>query len=111
MNDEDRYLYQIIGAIWWSDVLGNTEMYREAILRDEETLRMCEERQEFRYIADVYYDIFWNYWMLKKKETLSTEEEDRCRQCLLRAYYIDQAHGGLHPRYGWRLKECYPEEL
>lgn len=111
MNDENRKLYQIASSIWLADMLGNTGRHREAIRVDEENLKQCEEEEEFRYLADVYYDIFWNYFMLKQQETLSAEEEERCRQCLLRAYYIDQAHGGLHPRYGQRLQEHYPEEL
>ena len=49
--------------------------------------------------------------MLKQQETLSVDEEEWCRQCLLRAYYIDRAHGGLHPRYEQRVQEFYPEEL
>ncbi|MBE5951322.1 MAG: hypothetical protein E7260_06960 [Lachnospiraceae bacterium] len=111
MNNENKELYQIIASVLWADMLGNIGAHREAIKMDEENLKQCEEKKEFRYLADVYYDLFWNYLMLKKQETLSAEEEERCRQCLLRAYYIDQAHGGLHPRYGQRLQECYPEEL
>lgn len=111
MNDENRKLYQIAGSIWMADMLGNTGRHREAIRVDEENLKQCEEEEEFRYMADVYYDIFWNYLMLKQQETLSAEEAERCRQCLLKAYYIDQMRGGRHPQYGRRLQECYPEEL
>lgn len=94
-----------------SDVLGNMGYHREAIAMDEETRRICEDRVEVRYLAEIYYDIFWNYYMIKKKETLTKQEEARCKECLLKAYYINKA--GYQPKelYAKRIKECYPEEI
>lgn len=111
MNSEDRKLYQIITSLCLADALGNMEKHREAIAVDEKNLMLCEGEEEWRYLADVYYDMFWNYWMIKEKETLSELEEEKCRQCLLNAYYVDKVHGELHPRFGQRLRECYPGEL
>lgn len=94
-----------------SDALGNMGLHREALEIDEETCRLCEEMLEFRYMQEIYYDIFWNYQMIKKKETLTEQEEARCKECLLKAYYINKA--GYQPKelYAKRIKECYPEEL
>lgn len=94
-----------------SDVLGNLGYHREAIAMDEETLKQCGDRGEVRYLAEVYYDIFWNYWMLKKKETLTEQEEARCKECLVEAYYVNKAWCRPKELYERRLRECYPEEL
>lgn len=94
-----------------SDVLGNRGYYREAIAMDEETLRLCEDRNERRYRAELHYSIFWCYYMLKKKETLTEQEEARCKECLLKAYYINKAWYRSKQLYEKRVKECYPEEL
>ena len=94
-----------------SDVLGNMGYYRDAIAMDEETLKLCEDRKERRYQAGVFYDIFWNYYMLKKQETLTEQEKARCKECLLKAYYISKAWYRSKPLYEKRVMECYPEEL
>lgn len=94
-----------------SDVLGNMGYHREAIAMDEETRRICEDRGEVRYLAEIYYDIFWNYYMIKKKETLTKQEEARCKECLLKAYYINKAWYQPKELYAKRIKECYPEEI
>ena len=111
MEKEYSIAYTI--CIRWriSDVLGNTGYHREAIMMDEETLKLCEDKNERRYLAEVYYDIFWNYYMLKKKETLTEQEETRCKECLLKAYYINKAWYRPKELYEKRMKECYPEEL
>lgn len=94
-----------------SDALGNMGYHREAIAIDEENRCFCEERAEFRYLAEIYYDIFWNYNMLKKKETLSEHEEDRCKECLLKAYYINKSWYPSKELYEVRVKEYYPNEI
>lgn len=111
MNRESRKLYQILSSIWLADMHGNIGEHRTAIQIDEENILLCEEEEDFRYLADVYYDLFWNYRMLKEQETLTAWEEERCKECLLRAYYINKIRGGLHNRYEQRLRECYPETL
>ena len=111
MEAEFTVAYEICVRWRISDVLGNMEFYREAIAMDEKTLELCEERNEKRYLAEVYYSIFWSYWMLKKKETLTEQEEARCKECLLKAYYISKAWYRLKPLYEKRMKECYPDEL
>lgn len=111
MDIENRVFYQMLSNLWRADACGNMGRHREAIQLDEENIRLCEEKAEFRYLADIYYDIFWNYWMLKKQEALSAVEEKRCKECLLRAYYLDKADGSFHKLYERRMKECYPEEL
>ena len=94
-----------------SDVLGNLGYYREAIAMDEETIQICENRNERRYLAELHYSIFWCYYMLKKKETLTKQEESRCKECLLKAYYINKAWYRPKELYEKRMRECYPEEL
>ena len=111
MEKEYSTAYSICVRWRLSDVLGNMEYYREAIAMDEVTLRMCEEENERRYLAEVYYDIFWNYYMLKKKETLTEQEEARCKECLLKAYYLNKAWCCPKELYERRMRECYPEEV
>lgn len=111
MESEYRIVYTIYARWRISDVLGNMGYYREAIAKDEETLKLCEDRNEHRYRAEVYYSIFWNYYMLKKQETLTEQEEARCKECLLKAYYINKALYPAKPLYERRMRECYPEEL
>ncbi len=110
METEFTAAYEICVRWRISDVLGNTGYYREAIAMDEKTLELCEQRNEKRYLAEVYYSIFWSYWMLKKKETLTEQEEARCKECLLKAYYINKAWYQPKLLYEKRIKECYPEE-
>lgn len=110
---EMEYSMAYWACIRWqlSDVFGNMGHHREAIALDEETIRQCEVKKEFRYLAELYYDIFWNYKELKKKETLIKQEETRCKECLLKAYYINKTR--LQPKmlYERKLREHYPEEL
>lgn len=94
-----------------SDVLGNLGYHREAIKMDEETCRLCEDRIELRYLAEIYYSIFWNYTMIKQRETLTEQEEARCKECLLKAYYINKAWYLPKKLYEKRVNEYYPEEL
>lgn len=111
METEYRIVYMASAQWRICDVLGNLGYHREAIELGEENRRMCEEHAEFRYLAEIYYDIFWNYKMLKKKETLTEQEEARCKECLLKAYFINTSW--FHPKklYETSIKECYPEEL
>ncbi|MBP3608861.1 MAG: hypothetical protein J6J42_00830 [Lachnospiraceae bacterium] len=110
---EQEYSLAYLVYVRWrmGDVLGNLEQHRMAIEMDEKTLKLCEEQDEFRYLAEVYYDIFWNYWMIKKKETLTEQEEARCKECLVKAYYISKAWFHSKSLYERRLRELYPEEL
>lgn len=110
---ETEYNMAYLSRARWriSDVLGNMGYHREAIALDEENRRQCEDRGEFRHLAEIYYDIFWNYWMIKKKETLTELEEARCKECLLKAYYINKAWYQPKELYAKRIKECYPEEI
>lgn len=110
---EQEYSLAYLVYVRWrmGDVLGNLEQHRMAIEMDEKTLKLCEEQDEFRYLAEVYYDIFWNYWMIKKKETLTEQEEARCKECLVKAYYINKSMYPPKSLYERRLRECYPEEL
>ena len=110
---ESEYRVGYLMSLRWrmGDVLGNVKEHRRAIEIDEKTIEMCEAEWEIRCMAEVYYDIFWNYWMIKKKETLTELEEERCRECLLKAYYINQALFPSKELYKKRLQECYPEEL
>lgn len=111
METEFTVAYEVLVRWRISDVLGNMGFYREAIAMDEKTLELCEERNERHHMAEVYYSIFWSYWMLMKKETLTKQEEARCKECLLRAYYINKAWYQPKSLYEKRMKECYPEEV
>lgn len=111
MEGEFKVVY--IAYVRWriGDALGNMGYHRNAIEMDERTIQFCEDREEWRYRAELYYDIFWNYYMIKKKETLTEQEEARCKECLLRAYYINKAWYRPKELYEKRMRECYPEEL
>lgn len=111
METEYSIAYTVYVRWRMGDVLGNMGYHRNAISMDEETLNLCEDRKEERYRAELYYDIFWNYYMIKKKETLTEQEEARCKECLLRAYYINKAWYRPKELYEKRMRECYPEEL
>jgi len=111
MEKEYSAVYTIYVRLRISDVLGNMGYYREAIAMDEETLRVFEDNKEHRYLAETYYSIFWCYYMLKKKETLTEQEGTRCKECLLKAYYINKACYPAKDLYERRIRECYPEEL
>lgn len=110
---ETEYTMAHLVYVRWrlGDVLGNLGQHREAVKLNEETIRLCTERMELRYLAHVYYDTFWNYQEIKKKETLTEQEEARCKECLLKAYYINKALYPENKLYEQRIRECYPEEL
>lgn len=110
---ETEYSIAYTAAARWriSDVLGNLGYHREAIELGEENRRMCEEYAEFRYLAEIYYDIFWNYKMIQKKETLTEQEEAHCKECLLKAYFINKSLFPAKKLYEKRINELYPEEL
>lgn len=115
---ENRYMesgytdiYIILARYRLGDVLGNLEFYREAIALDEETIAMCEERLERIFLPKLYYDIFWNFMMLSKKETLTQPEEAYRKECLLKAYYSGLVIYPNNTLYERRLKEHYPDEL
>jgi len=117
-NLEAGYMETAYSMAYWtwvrlrtSDVLGNLGYHREAIALAEETCMRCEEKREFRYLAELYYSIFWDYVMIKEKETLTEQEEARCKECLLKAYYINKAWYPPKKLYELRLRECYPEEI
>lgn len=111
LEGEYRLGYLTLVNFKLGDALGNMGFHRLAINIDEKALGLCKEKREFRHLAEIYYDIFWNYWMIKKKETLTAQEEFRCRECLIRAYYINQACYPIKELYRKRLKECYPDEI
>lgn len=93
------------------DVLGNQGFHREAIEFDEQTIRLGEERLEKRYLAESYYDIFWNYQEIKKNETLTEEEELHCKECLIKAYYLNKALFPEKKLYEKKIERYYPEVL
>lgn len=110
---ETEYTEVYLSWAWFrmGDVLGNLGYHREAIAIDEKNRERCEKQEEFRYLAEIYYDIFWNYKMIQKKETLTEQEEARCKECLLKAYFINKAWYRPKQLYERSIKECYPEEL
>ena len=111
MNTEWSLQYRIIILLCTADLLGNEGFHREAIHKDREVISLCEEHREFTYITNAYYDIHWNFWELKKQETLSAQEESESKQCLLKAYYVSEAYGLGKELYRIRLQERYPNEL
>lgn len=109
MEQEYTVAYRMYVRWRTGDVLGNIGLHREAIELDEETVRLSEDWLEKRYLAEVYYDIFWNYQEIKKNETLTEEEELRCKECLIRAYYINKALFPENNLYRKKLHSYYPE--
>ncbi len=104
-------VYIIIARYRMGDVLGNLGFHREAIALDEETIAMCEEWQEQRFLPELNYDIFWNYMKLSEKETLTQEEEVYRKECLLKAYYFGKTKITEGELYKRRVQEFYPNEL
>lgn len=104
-------VYKIIAQCRMGDVLGNMGFHRKAIALDEETIAMCEERQEQRFLPELNYDIFWNYMKLSEKETLTQQEEIYRKECLLKAYYFGQTKITGGKLYKRRVQEFYPNEL
>lgn len=109
MEQEYTVAYKMYVRYRTGDVLGNLGFHREAIELDEETVSLSENRLEKRYLAEVYYDIFWNYQEIKKNETLTEEEELRCKECLIKAYYINKALFPENNLYRKKLHSYYPE--
>ncbi len=94
------------------DALGNMGFHEKAIEMGKRNLLLCEEHGEMRFLPEVYYDIFWNYNMLKKNENnLTDEEEFFCKQCLIKAYYLNKALFPTKELYLVRLQENYPDVL
>lgn len=104
-------IYVIVARYRLGDVLGNLGFHREAIALDEETIIICEERQEQRFLPELNYDIFWNYMKLREKETLTKQEEAYRKECLSKAYYYGLMVCSNNALYERRLKEHYPDEL
>lgn len=111
MEQTFNVVYQIVARCRMGDVLGNMGLHREAIVMDEETIKLCEEQQEFQFLPEVHYDIFWNYMMIKKKETLTQQEEVYCKECLLKAYYLGKMKLSGKELYKRRVLEFYPDEI
>lgn len=111
MELERNGIYLILTRYRLGDVLGNLGFYKGAIALDEETIAMCEEWQNFRLIPKLYYDIFWNYLMLSKEETLTQQEEAYRKECLLKAYYLGKLIYPDNSLYERRMCENYPDEL
>ncbi len=88
------------------DALGNMGFHEQAIRVGKENLLLCKRNNEIRFLSEVYYDIFWNYLMVKKKgKTLTDEEETFCRQCLIKAYYLNKALFPAKELYLVRLRK------
>ena len=104
-------VYKIIAHCRMGDVLGNLGFHRKAIKLDEETIAMCEERQEWKFLPELNYDIFWNYMMLSEKETLIQQEEIYRKECLLKAFYLKKAEHSANMLYEKRVLEFYLEEI
>lgn len=110
---EGEYATAYFTYVRWrmGDVLGNLGFHREAIEFDEETIKLSEDRLEKRYLAESYYDIFWNYQEIKKNETLTEKEELRCKECLIRAYYLNKSLFPEKKLYEQKIKKYYPDVL
>lgn len=111
MGKSFRGRYIIMARYRMGDVLGNLGFHREAIALDEETIVMCEEQQDYLFLPELNYDIFWNYMKLSEKETLTQQEEAYRKECLLKAYYLGQTKIIRKPLYEKRVLEFYPKEL
>lgn len=111
LNSELRIRHYVISSIALADALGSMGCHRDAIKVDYETISLCKEMSEFRNIEHAYYDIHWNYWKIKEKETLTEAEESECYQCLLQAYFINKAKGNENTLYEQRLNARYPNAL
>ena len=111
MGKSYRGRYIIMARCRMGDVLGNLGFHREAISVDEETIVMCEEQQDYLFLPELNYDIFWNYMKLSEKETLTRQEEAYRKECLLKAYYLNKAEHSANTRYKERVLEFYPDEI
>lgn len=111
MDMEYNSVYLIAARYRMGDVLGNTGLHREAIALDEETIVMCEKQQDWRFLPELNYDIYWNYMVLKEKETLTKQEETHSKECLLKAYYLGKIMTPDNTLYERRILEHYQSEL
>lgn len=111
MEQEYTVAYKMYVRYRMGDVLGNLGFHREAIELDEETITLSEDRLTKHYVAEIYFDIFWNYQEIKKNETLTEEEELRCKECLIKAYYINKALYPGKKLYETMLCKYYPDVL
>jgi len=111
MAQEYTVAYMVYIRWRMGDVLGNLGFHREAIELSEETLQLCVEKDEYCYLAEIYYDIFWSYQEIGKKETLTEQEEVRCKECLIKAYYINKSLFPEKKLYEQKLRLYYPEVL
>lgn len=111
MEREYTAAYMIYVRWRMVDVLGNLKFHREAVELGEETLKLCEGSSEWRYLPEVYYEIFWNYQEIKKNETLTEQEELRCKECLIKAYYLNKALFPKDELYEQKIQIYYPEIL
>ncbi len=111
LNSELRNRYYVLAMLALADALGSMGEHREALRLDREAIAICKEKQELRSIEYIYYDIHWNYWQIKKQETLTDAEESEAYQCLLQAYYVSKAKGKSKDLYKRKLMEHYPQNL
>ena len=111
METEYTVAYRMYVGWRMGDALGNIGLHREAIEIEEEILKLGIDNLECHYLPEVYYEIFWNYQEIKKHETLTEKEELRCKECLMRAYYIDKAISKGKQLYKQKIQVYYPEEL
>lgn len=111
MESGYKDIYKIVSKYRMGDVLGNLGLHREAIALDEAAIAMCEEQQEWRFLPELNYDIFWNYMKISEKETLTRQEEAYRKECLLKAYYLGQTKITGGELYKRRVQEFYPNEL
>lgn len=103
--------FQMLAYLFLADTYGNMGRHEEALELDFKNLQLCREGREFGFIADIYYDIHWNYWELKKTRPLTEEEEEECKQSLLKAFYTAKSRRWNKPLYEKRLLERYPGEV
>lgn len=108
---DKRNQYTMFAFLFEARAYGNMGEYEKALEIDHENLLFCENNQEFSDIAEIYYDIHWNYWELKKKRPLSSEEEKECKRALFMAYYIAKSRKYKKPLYEKRLLERYSDEI
>lgn len=107
LNSELKRRYYILATLALADASGSLGEHREAIRLDKEAIALCKSVHEVRSIEYIYYDVHWNYWELKEKETLTDSEEVEAYQCLLQAYYVSKAKGNAKQLYKRKLKEHY----
>lgn len=103
--------FRVLANLFLARGYGNLGQFQEALDIDHRNIQFCMDEREFGYIVDIYYDIHWNYWELKKIRPLTEEEEEECKQSLLKAFYTAKSRRWNKPLYEKRLLERYPEEV